>query len=444
LVHIEERRRVSSAPLRAPETRIGRDPTSDMILDFARVSREHALVRQLGDRHTVADLGSTNGTTVNGSPIGEEPVLLKPGDVIELAQTVALLYETDGGVGARHWIAAAAVMVTLMLAVAGFSLWRLHAQDPVMDRAAGVAEQGRQAALAGDAAVTKALLRDAAGILYKQGRLDDVPRNAVMRVAMERLGSRLEGEVDLWRVFQEALEATAPPPPRPDAAGQRGCALDRVARSQLEACLRERIEMVLIELRQDPAGIPPGFHRQVGRRMVHEHQLLAEALARGEKLVPMLRKELSAARMPPLLHYVALIESGYDPEATSPARAAGLWQFMPGTARQYGLQVGGTSDERRDPLLSTRAAARYLRDLAFEFGGDALLLALAGYNRGENAVRRSLKKLDDPFNDRSYWRLVEEDLLPEETARYVTRFVAAAVAGEAGLPEREELERAGY
>ena len=69
---------------------------------------------------------------------------------------------------------------------------------------------------------------------------------------------------------------------------------------------------------------------------------------------------------------------------------------MPATGRQYGLRVKGKIDDRRDPEKSTRAAARYLRDLAFEFGGDALLLALAGYNRGENGVRRSLKKLRLP------------------------------------------------
>ncbi len=65
-------------------------------------------------------------------------------------------------------------------------------------------------------------------------------------------------------------------------------------------------------------------------------------------------------------------------------------------------------------------------------------------NYGQGRVRGALKKLDDPFNDRSYWRLVERELLPDETAQYVARFVAAAVAGEAGLPPPEVLEAAGY
>jgi membrane-bound lytic murein transglycosylase D len=223
-----------------------------------------------------------------------------------------------------------------------------------------------------------------------------------------------------------------------------GCRLDRVPASQIRACVHEQVELVLIALRQDPTGIPPGFADAVGRRMLYEYDLIGEALERGEPVIPMLREELEKARMPPLLHYLALIESGYRPDAQSPARALGMWQFMPGTARQYGMKVTASRDDRRDPQRSTQAAARYLRDLAFEFGGDALLLALASYNRGENGVRRALKKLDDPFSDRSYWRLVEEGLLPVETSRYVTRFVAAAVAGEAGLPDRSDLERAGF
>ena len=93
----------------------------------------------------------------------------------------------------------------------------------------------------------------------------------------------------------------------------------------------------------------------------------------------------------------------------------------------------------RVPLLPAQRS-----DFVFEFGGNAMLLALASYNRGENGVRRALKQLDDPFSDRSYWRLVDEGLLPEETADYVPRFMAAAVAGEGGMPSPQVLEAAGY
>jgi soluble lytic murein transglycosylase-like protein len=260
---------------------------------------------------------------------------------------------------------------------------------------------------------------------------------------MERLGEHLDSGVDLWTLFRDVLEA-ARPRPAPAQSERIGCRLDEVASRDLEACLREQIELVLYALRQDPTSVPDGFHREVGARLRRENAYIRRALEQGRPIIPMLRREFEAANMPPLLHYVALIESGYDNNAVSPAKAVGMWQFMPATARHYGLVVRGSTDERRDRVKSTRAAAQYLRDLAFEFGGEALLLALAGYNRGENGVRRALKRMDDPFSDRSYWRLVEKRLLPEETAKYVPRFMAAAVAGEAGLPRQEVLAAAGY
>ncbi len=446
LVQIEDGQRVRSSTIRGDECVLGRDPTSQIVFDFARVSRQHAAVRTLGERHTLADLGSSNGTKVNGRPIGQEPTLLQPGDMVELAETVLLVYERGPSASTRRWIALAAAMVGLLLFLAATSWWRLSADpaDEILDRAAAIASEGLDAFEAGDPVLAKKHLQRAAGVLFHEGRLDDVPRSLVMEEAMNRLAGRIGGGVDLWSIFQESLELSIPPTPEPEEVAASECRLDEVPWQRIRECLEERVELVMLELHQDPEGIPEDFPDQVGHRIRYEHDLLVVALDRGESLVPMLRDELEKARMPPILHYLALVESLYDPKATSPAGARGLWQFMPGTARQYGMRVGGNTDERTDPHKSTVAAARYLRDLAFEFGGDALLLALAGYNRGENGVRRALKKLEDPFSDRSYWRLVEEGLLPHETARYVTRFVAAAVAGEAGLPRIEDLEAAGF
>jgi membrane-bound lytic murein transglycosylase D len=139
-----------------------------------------------------------------------------------------------------------------------------------------------------------------------------------------------------------------------------------------------------------------------------------------------------------------MIESGYQADIGSHAGAVGLWQFMPATARRYGLRVDGRLDDRTDPRRSTQKAAEYLNDLAQEFGAEELMLVLAGYNKGENGIRAKLREGDDPFEDRSYWHLVETNRLPAETALYVARFVAAGVAGEGGLPTEESLEAAGF
>jgi len=444
LVPLQDDRRGSPLPLQAPELVLGRDVSSHLRFDHAAVSRRHALLRDRGDAHTLEDLGSANGTRVNGTEL-RGATLLRDGDRIELGGQVTLLYELEGEAGGLRWAAIAATFVVAAL-LAGGGFWYLRGGGPDLGQASAIAAEGLAASRSGDASKAKERLRQAAGMLYKRGMLDDVPRADVMRVAMDRLGQSLDPPADLWTVFQSSLEASKPRP-KPAPAGTTkpiGCRLDRVGPRALEACLRERIELVLIELRQDPSTVPDHFAEEVGRRLKLERGFIERSLERGRPIIPMLQRELEAAKMPPLLHYLALIESGYKNTAVSTAKAMGLWQFMPGTGKQYGLKIGGPGDERRDEAKSTRAAARYLRDLAFEFGGDALLLALAGYNRGENGVRRALKKLDDPFSDRSYWRLVEEGLLPQETAHYVTRFIAAAVAGEAGVPAASTLAAAGY
>jgi soluble lytic murein transglycosylase-like protein len=442
LVQIEAERRIAQTPLTRDEILIGRAPGADLKVGEARVSRRHAVIRTLGERHTIADLGSSNGTTVNGAPV-RDPVLLQPGDRIVLGDEITFVYEAAPAPGRRAPRVALALGLALLLAVAvGGAVWWWHARgvDAAMQQAVVLADEAVRAARAGDKATAKERLTAAAGLLYQSGHLDRFPRPERARASMDLLTAQLDSGIDLWALYNDVLVASRPTP-RP----RRGaCRLDRVAARDFDACLSERIEMVLIELRQDPNLMTEDFKRAVAERLRKEHEFLRQSLARGQPLIPMLKQELEAAKMPPLLHYLALIESGYRNTAVSNARAAGLWQFMPATARQYGLKVGNGVDERRDNVKATRAAARYLRDLAFEFGGDALLLALAGYNRGENGVRRALKRLDDPFADRSYWKLVEEDLLPEETAQYVPRFMAAAVAGEAGLPPPELLAAAGY
>lgn len=117
--------------------------------------------------------------------------------------------------------------------------------------------------------------------------------------------------------------------------------------------------------------------------------------------------------LPRELAAVIVVESAGNPDALSPKGARGLWQLMPDTARRYGLRVDARVDERVDPLKSTHAAARYLRDL-YEMFQD-WPLALAAYNAGENRIQSLINRT----GIRHFAELAERRLLPRETAQYV-------------------------
>ena len=125
--------------------------------------------------------------------------------------------------------------------------------------------------------------------------------------------------------------------------------------------------------------------------------------------------------LPSDLIFLSLVESGFNPHAYSRARATGPWQFMRGTAKNYGLRVDQYIDERRDPIKSTIAAAQYLRDLYDMFGNWQL--AMAAYNAGEGKVMRALQKTQAT----SYWEIAQTKHLKRETKDYVPRFMAATI-----------------
>ena len=143
------------------------------------------------------------------------------------------------------------------------------------------------------------------------------------------------------------------------------------------------------------------------------------AFARWMRMRPSLESILEAEGVPRELAAVVLVESGAQPLALSPRQARGLWQFIPETARRYGLIVNASKDERVQLESATHAAARYLRDLYGRFGSWPL--ALAAYNAGENAVQAAL----DKGRARTFSQLSAAGLLPAETRTYVPAVLAA-------------------
>ena len=164
-------------------------------------------------------------------------------------------------------------------------------------------------------------------------------------------------------------------------------------------------------------------------------------LARSTKYLPMMRKIFREEGLSERLAYIALIESGFTPHAYSPRGAGGIWQFMGGTGRKFGLRIDWWVDERRDPEKSTRAAAKYLKYLHEMFG--AWDLAIAAYNAGEGKIERCMRhRKEDTF-----WGLCEGKGLRRETKDFVPKFLAASkiaqepkVHGFLGVPYEEPWE----
>ena len=168
---------------------------------------------------------------------------------------------------------------------------------------------------------------------------------------------------------------------------------------------------------------------------------VAVMLGSSNFYTPIFEEALERYGLPLELKYLPIIESALRPTATSKAGAAGLWQFMITTGKRYGLEVNTLVDERRDPVKSSDAAARYLRDL-YEMFGD-WSLAIAAYNCGEGNIQKAILRSGEK-DSIDFWTVYER--LPRETRGYVPAFIAATyimnyycehgiVPHEAALPE---------
>lgn len=254
------------------------------------------------------------------------------------------------------------------------------------DEPAGRELLGRSfAALAGaieDGALAAELRADVAGIADKIRSWDSSPD-----------GAEEPGVLD---ATPEVLAAEPPAPTPPAAAPSSSIALDA--------------------------------ENELTRKYIHLYTAtrkrgVEETLARSGRYRELIERELEKAGLPRELFYLVMTESEYKLFARSHAGAAGLWQFMPFTARKYGLEVSFWVDERYDPVKATGAAIRYLSELHRWFGDWHL--ALAAYNRGENGLGRDLiatRSMD-------FATTSSRGAMPLETRQYVPKFMACVFIG---------------
>jgi membrane-bound lytic murein transglycosylase D len=215
------------------------------------------------------------------------------------------------------------------------------------------------------------------------------------------------GPALLGRDLVEPLdEELTQPPPHENATG-----MEEPLPSK-----QEEKSVVDFELNLRETRIMQDYYHYYSRK---KHRTFQRWLDRAEPYLPYIRKKVREAGLPEDLIFLPFAESGFNPWAYSHAGAAGLWQFMPGTGRNYGLSVNWWLDERRNPYESTRAAIEHLQDLYDEFGDWSLVLA--AYNAGRGRVSRALSRSGED----SYFELIRSRrYLCRETRYYVPKFHA--------------------
>ena len=289
----------------------------------------------------------------------------------------------------------------------------LESVQGLTDRAEEQYWKGVEAQRLGNAAIAQEHFDQAVEVFLHA----DIPpgQDAEFRVAFNDLVNRVHAQQ--LDDFQVPAESTATELPEEEIPVLSNDEID---------LLRSRMAGTLPEMPKFTIPVPadnPRVLEAVEYLSTNRNEVIAEGLARGERYLPLIREVFAAEGVPLELAFIPLIESLYKPNVRSWASAVGLWQLMAPTARLYGLRVDWYVDERRDPVKSTHAIARFILDYYREF--DDWHLAIAAYNGGKGRVGRALQRTgtDD------FWSLATTRALPRETREFVPKILAAILIG---------------
>ncbi len=460
----------TSTELDKRSIRVGTSGDCDVRYDLVQdseVGRYHAAVVRKESAYHLLDLGQAGGVWVNGERVQSQA--LKSGDRVrfggdggpeaeiavvfdpnydaakDAAQMVETFKERTRETSAVRIVAAAAERVAEERAKAGGTKSRRTMElmaDTIHEVGDLMKMQTRKrwvkivGVVAGASLLVIAVL---SFVLYRKqqqinllldqkARYDTELRSIQERMAVERDSLKL---TQLEREFQitqaNAVQALA------QLAQKDRAKAEEVAESGDE--LDREIRSILSQFNAAAYAVPPIFKE----RVAYHIEVLRKAgptariiYRRKVNYWPQITAEFKALELPEAMAYVAWTESQFNPMAKSSAGARGMWQMTRTTAQSLGLRVDGAVDERTDVPKQTRAAAKYLAGLLAEFGEDAFMLAMASYNKGENGVRRVLRKVAQTpggfkKSKRDFWHLYRLKLLPEETREYVPKIIAAAI-----------------
>ena len=432
--------------------RLGRTAENDITIDDEFVSGAHLELRRTESGWELADLGSRNGTFVEGERI----------------RSLALPHETlirlghPGGIEVRVVVPGLApepardqtsvVPVPVLLdRYIGRSAPKDMSERTRVLRAALHEHEKKQ---------TKRWmnrtrhLRIAVGVLLAVS----IGAGALATLQASRVRAQREAATAIFHTIKELeldvrrLEATAGPDP---TIRERQARLEEQYQDLLTTLgiysdrTPEDVQLIyrtVHRLGESEATVPREFVDEVLRYIEQWTEADLEAgLARAsaQELAPLVSGILLEHNLPREFFYLALQESKLDTEAIGPSTRygvpKGMWQMIPSTAEAYGLQLGplqgereiDPADERHDVAKATAAAARYLSDIYETDAQASGLLVMAAYNLGEPRLLRLLRSMPESPSERNFWALLEQhrDEIPAETYDYVYRITAAAVIG---------------
>lgn len=426
---------------------IGRDPGNDLVVMDGLVSQRHAEVALADGEWHLRDLGSTNGTFIDGRQVSDGPI--RPPVRVTLGRSGPTLHFTSGVTesAARETVAVPPPRASELAE-------RYFGERPPEDMGIQTAKIRRIAARDRRKHAKKYVIAISAlavvalgvgGVAYLQRQ--EIKRQRAAAAELFYAAKALELEVSRLQLTQEERQSIR----------ERQADLERRYQEVVEALgiygegtpeTEQTVYRVIRRFGESEANVPREFVDEVLRYVERwrRNDDLEEAVQRaasngyGRRIADIMLEQ----GLPPEFFYLALQESRLKVEAVGPATrvgfAKGMWQFMPATGRAYGLELGplvgqprpDPLDDRQDFEKATRAAAEYLYDIYTTDAQASGLLVIASYNWGQTNVLRLIRSMPESPRERNFWNLLTQyrDRIPKETYGYVFNIVAAAAIGE--------------